>query len=280
MHKCIFVLTALLFFMPVSVMAQRFRHGDSNECYYISEYAKKSTGNNWAYYYCGGRNNKCAGEKSKGHDMVVRHNHGDKFTYDGKTYWCCDGNSDNAGKYVSGSNWIVSTVTETKTVDGGTCQVKIQTDICGGTHKIDCDTHGTCNAGYVMRNKVCAEICPDGSAFESNASNKCVECETTNYQGKKTIYDGNKLCIKCDRDTEFFDKETKACIKKSKLKQVPQTAMKKCWYCPDNDTFAKCVDIVQRPVEQLNFADNNESAILSRCHVDQSSLDSLIKAND
>jgi len=278
MHKCISILMIVVIVGASPAVAKDFRHGDSNECYYISGYGKKSSGNNWAYYYCGGKNNKCAGKKSKSHDLVVRQNHGDKFTYNGKTYWCCDGKSDSAGRYVQASAWIDSskTVTETKQVDGGTCTVKTETDVCGGTYKIDCDTPGTCNAGYVMRNKVCAQICPDGSAFESNASNKCVECETTNYQGIKMISSENNVCIKCDQDTQFFDKETKTCINKSRLKQISQTAMKKCWRCPDEDTFAKCVEIVQRPLESLNFADNTESATLKRCHVDKNSLDSIV----
>jgi len=265
MHKCIPILIIVAIIASSSAVAQDFRHGGSNECYYITGYGKKSTGNNWAYYYCGGMSNKCNGKKSKGHDLVVRQNHGEKFTYAGKTYWCCDGKSDSVGKYVQASAWFDSskTVIEIKQVTGGTCEVKTETDVCGGTHKIDCDTPGTCNAGYVMRNKVCAEICPDGSAFESDTSNKCIKCETTNYQGIKPISSEDNVCIKCDKDTEFFNKETKACIKKSTLsKQITNTMMKKCWRCPDNDTFAKCIDIMQK-----SSPSTDERKILTRCKI-------------
>jgi len=275
MHKCIFVLMLVTICLTQTSYAKyNQKHGSDYECWYETEYEAGGHGKgNWAYYYCGKQNDKCDGKKSKTSDTIFWQYHGDTFTFQGGknpsehdlyTYYCCNGTKDEKGRYVRADSWIDSskTVTETKHVTGGTCQVKIETDVCGDTHKIDCDTPGTCDAGYIMRNKVCAEICPDGSAFESDTSNKCIQCETTNYQGIKTISSNNKLCIKCDKDTEFFDKETKACIKKSALKQTTNSAMKKCWRCPDNDAFAKCVDIIQK-----SSTGTDERKILTRCKI-------------
>ncbi len=275
MIKHIFITALITTLIAPSAYADH-KHGPRNECWRDSKYDK-----HWAYYYCGAQAAKCDGKKSKGHDTVFWQYHGDHFTFRTSprdTYWCCGGTKSDEGKYVSGKNWIVKTETETKSVDGGTCTVKIETDICGGVNRIDCDTPGKCNAGYILRNGVCTQLCPDGSAFESIASNNCIECETTNYQGIKIISGENKLCVKCDKDTQYFDKNGKRCMSKSELTQIPKSALNKCWGCPDTETFKQCVDIVQRPVEALNFRASNESSILARCHVDQSSLESIMKA--
>lgn len=278
MRKPAVLLLTIILSATNAIAGQELKHATDNSCYYISGYGKKSTGNNWAYYFCGVSATKCNGKKHKGHDMMKIQYNGDKFSWSGRTFWCCNDKPGTAGHYEEGTKWIVKEETKTKTVDNGTCNQKIQTTICGDVITVDCDSPGKCDAGYVMRNGVCATECPDGQAYESLTSNKCIDCETTNYQGIQTIgTNGHKVCKKCENNAKFFDPKTQTCIDKNKLTQVPKWAMKKCFACPSTETFKQCVQIVQRPIESLNFANNNESGILKQCHVDEKTLDSLIK---
>lgn len=277
MIKQVFLLLIILT-ATNAIAKQELKHATDNSCYYISGYGKKSTGNNWAYYFCGASATKCNGKKHKGHDMMKLQYNGEGFSWNGRKFWCCNDEAGTAGHYEEGNKWIVKEDTKTKSVGNGTCEQKTQTTICGDVINIDCDSPGKCDAGYIMRNGECAAQCPDGQAYESATSNTCIDCETTNYQGIQTIgTNGHKVCKKCENNAKFFDRKTQTCIDKDNFKKIPGWAMKKCFACPNTEVFKQCVEIVQRPVESLNFAKSNESGILKQCHVDEKSLGSLIR---
>jgi len=224
-HTCI--TAALMMTLAMSYAHADHKHGPRNECWRDSKYDK-----HWAYYYCGAQAAKCDGKKSKGHDTVFWQYHGEKFTFrtgPNETYFCCGGTKEAEGKYVRADKWIVEQKTERIEVQGGTCNKLIQKDACGETHEVTCTTPDQCNTGLTLRNKECIKPCGDNEVYESPTSNTCIECETSIYQGPAQ---DRQSCIKCDKDTEFFDRTNKRCIKKSSLTQYSQNAIKECWRCP------------------------------------------------
>ncbi|MCM1294231.1 MAG: hypothetical protein NC311_01560 [Muribaculaceae bacterium] len=277
MRKQAVLLLTIILIATNAMAKQELKHGSDNSCYYISGYGKKSTGNNWAYYFCGASATKCDGKTHKGHDLMKVQYHGEGFSWNGRNFWCCNDTAGTAGHYEEGDKWIVHDDPKTKSVGNGTCEQRIQKTICGDEITVDCDSPGTCNSGHVMRNGECAAECPDGQAYESATSNKCIDCKTTNYQGIKTnTPDGHKICMKCENNARFFDRKSQTCVGKDKYKQIPGWAMKKCFACPNSEYFKQCVEIVQEPSEQLLFEPGNKTT-LKLCHVDESSLDSLMK---
>lgn len=246
------------------------RHGPSNECWQDTKYSDINSNYKWAYYYCGTQDNKCDGKQSKGHDMVYWQYHGDSFKFKTspyETYFCCGGTPDAKGKYVQADAWIVATKTERMQVAGGTCNKQIKTDACGETHTVECTEPDSCNPGLILRNKACIAPCGDNQVYQSATSNTCIDCETTVYQGPSL--DRNS-CIKCDKDTEFFNRQTKRCVKKNGLAQYSNDALKKCWRCPKNDKniYKTCVSEMSKPESQRGFAINNWPLIKKECHLD------------
>ncbi|MDE6481486.1 MAG: hypothetical protein K2L25_01545 [Alphaproteobacteria bacterium] len=238
------------------------KHGPRNECWRDSEYD-----DHWAYYYCGAQTNKCDGKQSKGHDTVFWQYHGDHFIFQTSphdTYWCCGGTTESEGKYVKSRHWIVNTETERMSVAGGTCNKLIQTDACGGQHIIECTEPDTCAQGLTLRNRECIKPCGENEAFESPSSNTCVSCEASLYQGLSM---DRQVCIKCDPYTEFFNRETKKCIKKSSLQQYEKDTMRECWRCPKS-VYADCVKEMSKPSDQRGFATKNWKDIKKQCHLE------------
>lgn len=240
------------------------KHGPRNECWRDSKYP----GNGWAYYYCGAQAAKCDGKKSKGHDTVFWQYHGDSFSFetdDKETYWCCGGTKSAEGKYFRSDSWIVDTKTERMAIPGGSCNKKIHTNVCGETYTEECTEPDTCDPGLTLRNKVCTKPCTENQVFESALSNTCIDCETTGYQGPSL--DRNS-CIKCDKDTEFFNREQKKCMKKSTFSKYSQESMRECWRCP-SDFYSDCVSELSKPTAQRGTAVKNWAEIKKRCHLDK-----------
>ncbi|MDE5615663.1 MAG: hypothetical protein K2I81_02420 [Alphaproteobacteria bacterium] len=237
------------------------RHGPRHECWRDSEYD-----DHWAYYYCGDQAAKCDGKKSKSHDTVFWQYHGDHFIFQTEphdTYWCCGGTTESEGKYVKSAHWITNTTTERVSIYGGTCNKLIQTDACGGQHIIECTEPDTCAPGQLLRNRECIKPCGADEAFESSTSNTCISCEANLYQGPSL---DRQVCIKCDQTSEFFNRETKKCVKKSSLEQYSKQTMKECWRCPQS-FYADCIKEMKKPSDQRGFAINNWQEIKRKCHL-------------
>ena len=219
---------------------------------------------------------KCGGKKAKKLKQKYFFNEGECFAIDhadnatGKniSYFCCcsgtwksvSNTKDNSQKFggwsspgdYNGNVWYTKTST-TIDVSGGTCTYEKQVNMCGTQINQACTEPTGCTNGLVLRNGVCTSPCPDGQAWETDSSNKCIACETTYYQGitnKNTSTNGakiiaqgfnNKICEKCDKDTEFFDKTNKMCIKKTSLKQISKNIMEKCGLCTTNDVMKQCI---------------------------------------
>ncbi len=238
-------IAALIAIFVIPSAHAEHKHGPRNECWRDTKYP----GNGWAYYYCGAQKNKCDGKKSKGHDTVFWQYHGDFFEFETEQkerYWCCGGTKEAEGKYVRADEWSESIGTETKQLANGTCNKSIEKTVCGDEIVKDCFTPDNCDSGYIQRNGTCVKLCGENEVFESQASNTCIKCETTPYQGvyteNFTITDAagtphpvaEQRCKKCDKDSEFFNKATKSCVKKSTLKAYSIPDMKSCWRCPQS----------------------------------------------
>jgi hypothetical protein len=175
----------------------------------------------------------------------------------------------------------IPTYSETITVDlegGGRCSFKQTYDACGNTFNKACTEPTSCSDGLILRNGKCVEPCAEGSEFESVTTNKCVACETTMYQGPATMtadqitealtsakifitrggeQDGQvdktktteaataqadqPYCKKCNKDTQFYDKETKECINKSDMIKATAQEMAQCGLCVNNLVMTECI---------------------------------------
>ena len=97
----------------------------------------------------------------------------------------------------------------------------------------------------------------------SKTSNECIECETTAYQG---IDHTTNECVRCDEATQFFDKITKKCISKTSLNRIDGDAMKKCYGCPNNETFKECAILFSKS-ENARRASANYDEIIRDCYI-------------
>lgn len=248
MHRFLFVFIVFYICVPsIALAKQEIRAGDNNRCHYITNTGSKNTGDNWTYYFCGPATQKCAGKKHKSHDKLVLQYNGDSFSWGGNTYWCCGGTRTDVGQYVQG-DWITKQETETVKLETGRCQKKIKTTICGDTIVEDCDEPDDCNPGLKKRNGECIKPCGENESFESETSNKCIPCPTTAYQGIGYVANISRIpyevCLKCDKDSEFYDNVRKGCFHKSSFKKISKTAMQKCWKCPV-DYIKDCVIVME-----------------------------------
>ena len=162
-------------------------------------------------------------------------------------------------------------IEKTVTVDiegGGQCTYEARFDACGTELTKPCTEPTGCTDGLVLRNGVCTEPCVGDTDFESKTSNKCVECSTTLYQGSAFVtvdndteetgivssikkkadgtveskkYANGSYCLKCNKNTHFFDGVTNQCVEKKELKNVDHVAMAKCGMCNNKESFEKCI---------------------------------------
>lgn len=219
------------------------------------------------FYFCGKQQDKCAGYKMrKGHDrdMIL---HGKSFTSKNNSslkYWCCGGTPTESGHFVKGNSWWATETVETITLESGTCNYKKRVNICGEEESVPCTKPDKCNSGKILRNGECITPCDEDQAYQNPSSNTCVECATTNYQG----IDKNNICVKCDKDNEFFNRETKKCISKKEMKQYPHDVMKKCWACSP-ETFPECVDIFSQPESNRKKDLQKYKRIIGDCNINE-----------
>jgi hypothetical protein len=156
---------------------------------------------------------------------------------------------------------------------GGKCTYEARYDGCGNELTKKCSKPTSCSDGLIFRNGKCVEPCAEGSEFESVTSNNCVACETTMYQGPATMtadqitealtsakifeqddVDKEKIeefaeaqadqpyCLKCNKDTQFYDKETKECINKSDMIKATAQEMAQCGLCVNNLVMTDCIE--------------------------------------
>ena len=207
--------------------------------------------------WCGDAKEKCDGTKAKRRKQTfvndgalwsVSHDRNGNYVW----YACCDGQfkTVDTNKYsTTGGDLSEPTLTESKTITldgGGKCTYQATYNACGTETTAPCTAPTACTDGLILRNNISIEPCPAGSAFESTTSNKCIECPITLYSGPKNVKDSNgkitdTYCLKCDEDTEFFNKKTDNCILKSNMTIVSNQTMAKCGLCDDNETVKKCI---------------------------------------
>lgn len=253
-----------------SAMAAKFTAGDNNKCFVDDR--------GWdEYYYCGSQQDiGCAGSKKNGNTNRISYYfyHGsslDANAGQGKDvgnvagwngpYWCCNPNKGTAGYFIKKSGDFQTSFTKretrTKNVKGGTCNYTVVIDACGIETAGDCDTPDNCPTGRTLRNGECVAQCPDGQAFESASSNKCIESQTTSTGGTQTVEAGDtdlinaganigdKVNRQCDAVTQLWDPYEEKCVSRKdekKVKHVSANAMERCYACTSNDNFRTCID--------------------------------------
>ncbi len=240
MPKFLFSLFAVLFSVP-AFAADDVREGTNSSC------ILEITG--WdEYFFCGNQAFSCAGRSNQNRDATWSV-HGEKIEVHDTTYWCCNGSVTDTGRYVQASNWIKESKIVTIPVGGGTCNYTKKINVCGEEESVPCTSPDKCAEGMVKRNGECVIPCDaaDGnSAYESVASNNCVECVTTKNQGVNK----SGICIKCNTTTQFWDVTKKECIEKNTLGQVSDEVLGKCWRCNTNNSFKSCVSVFSLPTTQ------------------------------
>ncbi len=188
---------------------------------------------------------------------------GDKVTTGGRYFVCCGGTPTAQGRFVESDTSDFRVTQEPKTVDLGDnkkCTYTITTDICGNVTDKPCTEPDSCTNGTLPRNGACVQLCTGTDAFESETSNKCVECSTTSSRGRVVGKDGNMICQVCDSN-EFFDTDAKQCVRSptedknttyttenedgTKVTHtysvISRDAMDRCWLCDDRTKFRACV---------------------------------------
>lgn len=215
------------------------------------------------FYFCGRNTGSCAGYNARSGHTQKSYSHGDSVTSkhnDSLTYWCCNGTTQESGYFVQSKNWIKIDTVVTVQLETGTCNYRKQVNVCDQEESTPCTVPDKCPNGRILINDECVSPCKDGEVLESKISNKCVKCETTIRQGIV----GDK-CVKCD-DMQFFDRKRKKCIEKSDLQSFSRQVMKKCYACPNDDTFKKCVELFNMDESQRK-ADSAWASILNQCMI-------------
>lgn len=252
MKNILFLLAIVIATLPTNSHA-KFRAGDNNRCW-IDDHKRNE------FWYCGSQDTKCAGYKLKSSHHRHWLYHGDNFTNDNRKFWCCNGTTSAQGIFVEAASFYKEDTVVTKDLGTGTCNWHKRVDVCDNVIGTECTTPDECNSGYILRNKECVEPCQGDTAFESEVSNTCIECKTTNYQG----INKDRICQRCNSATEFWDKRAEKCIKKDTLTKMTSQAMKKCYGCTQ-DLFKQCALIFSKP-ESERLKDPNKD-LLKDCHL-------------
>ena len=251
--------------------------------------------------WCGGAKEKCDGTKAKRRKQTfindgglwsVSHDRNGNYVW----YACCSGQFKTFDTSLFTSDQLVDQAkpqrTETITIElagGGKCTYKAKYNACGTELTKPCSEPTVCNDGLILRNGECAEPCAEGQEFESETSKKCVDCETTLYQGpvkssseddlknalkKAKIFvksdgtdDEDKVtkavkiqieqyyCKKCDKNTEFFNTETSTCVKRTAMDLSTNQAMAKCGLC-SAEKIKECIQCYSKIGTYADAADD------------------------
>lgn len=289
-HIYITALMILAVTLPTISAGGEHKAGALDSCFYDSNYSAGS----WHYYFCGKipDDKKCAGKRcgsrktnfktwfTGNSDACLDFVDLELFTFattQKETYCCCGGTADKAGRFVKAEN-TTNCYKKDPTVNGKPNPQKIPRDlgngqvcndlvyqtVCGTEYRVTCTVPEPqqCLDGYKWRQKECAPICTGDTVYENEYSNKCVQCPTTNFQGTDK---NREFCIKCDQDTELFDRTKAECIQKNSknVKQYHKDAMRECWRCPDA-LFAECVNAVTERAKSNTALPTN---IKNKCHL-------------
>lgn len=269
------------------------------------------------YYFCGAHTAVCGGDYAEDDELltsVVWAEHKQSATIAGSTYWCCGGKvyskplgkrgtaMGTPGRWVQGDNWYKRSDPKEKIIGGATCSYIEKEDVCGNVTPTQeeleklCTKQNTnaadgvsfaCPDGQYWRESTnsCAALCGDGQAYESETSNKCVDCAETLHQGIScskgncgyVIEPEDKICRKCYSNA-FFDPVTRNCVEKTELIALSTTELqyganaitkgdvvsKQCW-TKYNEDYKNCVlpEGVKKSSTDNNSSDNTITRNLS-----------------
>lgn len=259
MKTFLYILIVLTVTSSPAMARVKLRAGDNNRCFI------NVSGINH-FWYCGSQSSDCADKKlRKYHDRTYQY-HGDEFTSEDRHFWCCNGTKDTAGKYVETTAPFSTSEVVTVDLGNGTCTYEKITNVCGDVIDNPCTEPTNCTDGTILRNDSCVTPCNGNTAFESTASNKCIECETTAYQG----ISADNICTKCDSGTQFFDTKTQNCVSKDTFNRITKEAMEKCYGCPNNETFKDCATLFSMSESNRRAADNYQQ-IIKDCYITEGS---------
>lgn len=105
---------------------------------------------------------------------------------------------------------------------------------------------GTANNSNNNKGPSQVQCTGENKAYKDVSLTECIECNTTEFQGITTI-DGINYCVKCNEDTQTWDNKNKKCVTKDEYIQISSETMKRCWQCPNNETFKTCAIILSLP---------------------------------
>ena len=162
-----------------------------------------------------------------------------------RVFVCCNGDlttklgywvevTDIQAQHPTWGSWRKSD-NKTETSGCPTGQFKIYYDnVCGGKEYVQKEC-SSCPSGTVMRNGKCTQACGDNQGWESETSDKCVDCSASLSQGVN--FEG--VCKKCT-STQFFNPGTQSCQEFSSMVQVSAEAHNACWLCGSPGALWKC----------------------------------------
>lgn len=151
-----------------------------------------------------------------------------------------------------------------------------------------------CDDGFVEKDGMCVRDCDDGYTL---IGTDCVldseldpddrggyggGCPITKYQG----LDEYNECVRCNRDSEFFDKKNLTCVKRSDMVNADKDVMKRCWRCKNDKLFKQCIITFQtgKPVysalvRDCYLAEKADTSVASMSNADTSvaSMSNIVK---
>lgn len=181
---------------------------------------------------------------------------------------CSDG-------YFKMQNACVTECDSGYTVKDGKCIL----DCEDGFVEYDGECVRDCDDGYTLIGTECvldSELDPDDRGGYGGG------CPITKYQGLGV----NNECVRCNRDSEFFDKKKLTCVKRSDMVNADKDVMKRCWRCKNDKLFKQCIITFQtgKPVysalvRDCYLAEKADTSVASMSNADTSvaSMSNIVK---
>ena len=153
MKNILFLVAIITTTLPTNSHA-RFEPGDHNRCW-VDTHKRDE------FWYCGAQDTKCAGVKLAKKDHRWWLYHGNSFTNNNRTFWCCNGTTEAQGIFVEAASFYKEDTVVTKDLGTGTCNWHKRVDVCGNVIGTECTTpdKDKCKSGYILRNNACVEPC-------------------------------------------------------------------------------------------------------------------------